>query len=185
MALSSQKLDVVSSKRLAVAWGGGRYAYGMSTVIETRRQNLATLIERAGGQAALARKIGKDKNQVNQWMGRAGKRNISDASARQVETAMGLPEGWLDHGQGGAQEPPATYTPVTRIEQEIGAIAGVLRVFLAQYGARQPAEAAVLALEIRRHLARPEYEGEVLQELLHALEDSVPPVVRGARASGE
>ncbi len=72
---------------------------GMRPIDQVRRQRLAALVEEAGGQSALAAKIGKDKNQIYQWLAdtsEAQSRNIGTRSARAVEEAMGRPEGWLD-----------------------------------------------------------------------------------------
>lgn len=71
----------------------------MRPIDQIRRDRLQELVKEAGGQSALASRIGKDKNQVYQWLadpGEAQSRNIGTRSARAVEAAMGKPEGWMD-----------------------------------------------------------------------------------------
>ena len=75
----------------------GCYVQQMKPIEVVRRENLLELAADEGGQAALARRIGKDKNQVNQWLGRAGSRNMSGETAREIEQQLGKPAGWLDH----------------------------------------------------------------------------------------
>lgn len=70
----------------------------MKTRTAIRKENLAALVD-VHGQAAVADKIGKDRNQVYQWLQEAGDkaaRNISDRSAALIEDAFGKPRGWLD-----------------------------------------------------------------------------------------
>lgn len=152
---------------------------GMTTVVETRRQNLAKLVAREGGQAAFARRVDKNKNQVNQWLGRAGTRNMSDATARDIEAALHLPTGWLDQPSTRVEEPLAAYGDdrVGRLERELEGVIGMLSILLCRLGSRAPAEGAAVALELRKYLATPEYEGEALPELLRALEAAVPSFV--------
>lgn len=72
----------------------------MKPVAEIRRTNLNSLVAEAGSQVAVAKKIGKDKNQIHQWLldpGAPGARNIGPRSARELEAAFGKPPGWLDH----------------------------------------------------------------------------------------
>lgn len=78
----------------------------MRPISDIRRDNLAILVGAEPSQAAFARKIGKDKNQVNQWLGRAGSRNISSESAREIERMTGKPSGWLDHDRSEAPQSP-------------------------------------------------------------------------------
>lgn len=179
-------LDMESSPRLAVRRLVGRYAIQMATAADIRRENLSILVAREGTQAAFARKIGKDKNQVNQWLGRAGKRNISDAIAREIEAALRLPEGWLDQPQARVSEPAAAYgepDKVARLERELEGVIGLLSILLVRLGHQAPAEGAAVALELRKYLAMPEYEGEALPELLRVLESAVPSFAPAARAS--
>jgi hypothetical protein len=88
----------------------------MKLLADIRRENFEALAQEAGSQAALARRIGKDKNQVNQWLGRGKARNMSSESAREIESAMLKPHGWMDQdrsatlGRIGEAEPPS-YAP--------------------------------------------------------------------------
>lgn len=68
----------------------------MKPVELIRRENLDLLVREAESQAAFARTVGKDKNQINQWLGRSGSRNISTPTARLIEEKTGKPKGWLD-----------------------------------------------------------------------------------------
>ncbi len=47
-----------------------------------------------GNQAEFSRAINKAPAQINQWLN--GYRNIGDGVAAQIETALGLPRGWMD-----------------------------------------------------------------------------------------
>lgn len=72
----------------------------MKPVTENRRDNLARLVKEHGGQVALSALIDKDRNQIGQWLmepGATGARNIGNASARQIENALGLPVGSMDY----------------------------------------------------------------------------------------
>ena len=75
----------------------------MRTVEEVRRENLVTLIASKGGQRPFAEAAGiKNPAQVSQWVNRSpnattGKpRVMSGTTARAIETALGLPSGWMD-----------------------------------------------------------------------------------------
>jgi hypothetical protein len=66
---------------------------------EARRYNLAELCRQRGGQAAVARALGRDRNQIWQWllpMTDPRSRNMSTSSARRIEEAFNLPPGWMD-----------------------------------------------------------------------------------------
>lgn len=75
------------------------------TIEEIRRRRLAQLIERSGGQARLAEKIGKSPAQISQWMNmspdsKTGKpRAIQSETARQIEIIWAKPTGWMDNIQ--------------------------------------------------------------------------------------
>lgn len=87
----------------------------MKPVSQIRRERLAELVAEAGSQVAVAEKLGKDKNQVYQWLlppESAGARNIGPRSAKAIETAFKKPEGWLDHetdGFSSVREPSPNY----------------------------------------------------------------------------
>lgn len=83
---------MLAARRLASC-----YRPRMKPIDQIRRENLQALVAKEPSQAAFARKIGKDKNQVSQWLGRAGARNISGDTAREIEAACGIASGWLDH----------------------------------------------------------------------------------------
>ncbi len=80
---------------------------------DTRRNNLAALVTQTGGQAALAARLGRDRNQVYQWqlpVESKASRGIGDRVAREIERLLGLPPGWMDtdHAAAQAQVPSAT-----------------------------------------------------------------------------
>lgn len=71
----------------------------MKPITQVRRERLRELVTEAGSQVAVALRIGKDKNQIYQWLldpMAEGARNISSRSAKLLETAFAKPEGWLD-----------------------------------------------------------------------------------------
>lgn len=80
------------------------YHPGMTTLRETRRQNLLDLVTEAGGQSALGALIGKERSQVWQWTlpedDERG-RGIGNTSARMIEAACKKPRGWLDADHAG------------------------------------------------------------------------------------
>ena len=83
----------------------------MKPVSENRRDHLARLVKEAGGQVAFANLIGKDRNQIGQWLmdpTATGARNIGNASARQIENALGLAAGSLDYPADIAPDSPLT-----------------------------------------------------------------------------
>lgn len=107
MRISSHMLDVTSSRMLAVRRLANCYIQGMKPIEQIRRENLTVLVGAEPSQAAFARKVRKDKNQVNQWLGRSGSRNISAEIAREIEEKCGKPRGWMDHDRSGAPETQA------------------------------------------------------------------------------
>ena len=92
----------------------------MKTIQEIRRARLTELVEREPSQAAFARKICKDKNQVNQWLGKGSVRNISHDLARMVEKTYRLPVGWLDQPEQshGLRESGGSYTVDSKKDAE-------------------------------------------------------------------
>lgn len=87
----------------------------MKPVSRIRRDRLAELVEEAGSQVAVAQKLGKDKNQIYQWLldeSERGARNIGAASARAIETAFNKPHGWLDHDPEAFSGPAEPSRPV-------------------------------------------------------------------------
>lgn len=75
----------------------------MKTCEEIRRENLLSLIKEAGGEFALAERYGCTEANIK-TMARAYKdsksgtpKGIGSKAARQLESIMGKPRGWLDH----------------------------------------------------------------------------------------
>lgn len=188
MLTSSLTLDQKSSTRLDQSCLADCYPLGMKTTPEIRLENLNRLIAEEGKAAAFARKIGKDPRQVSQWRGRKGSRNVSDPIAREIEAALGLKRGWMDkdHSSESGASQSATDIPadrIARLEQEVKGFTGLFSILLTRLGNLEPAEGAVVALELRRYLATPEYEGEALPALLEVVERSVPSSVPSSRPS--
>ena len=73
----------------------------MDSINETRHKNLLALLEEAGNTKKLSDRTGVPAAYISQLKNRsltaAGKpRNIGDETARQLESGMGKPPGWLD-----------------------------------------------------------------------------------------
>lgn len=74
----------------------------MKTTDEVRRENLALLVDAAGGPTSFAARIDRSQSQVSQWLNaspdsKSGKpRTISSSSCRYIERAIGKPDGWMD-----------------------------------------------------------------------------------------
>jgi hypothetical protein len=156
----------------------------MKPVSQIRRERLADLVAQAGSQVAVAEKIGKDKNQVYQWLlepDAPGARNIGPNSARHIETAFSKPAGWLDHEAdsfSGVSEPSPTLYGTT------------------SYGARLsvPILAQALRIVSADEAVNGSYgwekQAEVLLDLCTKLEAGEDPYVLGiklthARQTGE
>ena len=69
----------------------------METIEEIRQRNLRALLEEGLSQAEIGRAMNKSAKQVSQWFGKGSARAMSSATARQLETAVGKPRGWLDN----------------------------------------------------------------------------------------
>lgn len=99
--------------------------WGMISVKHNRRKNLEQLVAQLGGQAAVARELGKDKNQVYQWLqeeGASGHRGIGDSTARLIESTFRLPLGSMDHPgpvslPQGVRSPVAAYSVKTDLDE--------------------------------------------------------------------
>jgi hypothetical protein len=105
LTIHSSRTRFVAS-RLRPDSRAGRLNSGVSThmqsVAENRRRKLAEIVAEAGSQSSVAIAIGKDRNQIHQWLlepTQPGARNIGSASARQIESCYGKPAGWLDQGE--------------------------------------------------------------------------------------
>lgn len=78
----------------------------MQSVYATRRQNLRSLIGQWGGPTSLAKKLGHSNGSyVAQLAGPRPSREVSEKVAREIESRLGLPIGWMDqdHPAGGQQ----------------------------------------------------------------------------------
>lgn len=69
---------------------------GAMDVSEVRLINVRALIEKSGGQAQFAEKIGRDASYVSQIAGKNPRKPIGDKIARHIERAFNLQRGWLD-----------------------------------------------------------------------------------------
>jgi len=69
----------------------------MKSVYDTRRENLRSLIGQWGGPTSLSRKLGHTNGSyLAQLVGPNPSREISEKVAREMETKLGLPIGWMD-----------------------------------------------------------------------------------------
>lgn len=170
-------LDVMSSvspsNMLAARRKATCYVMGMKPIEDVRRENLTVLIAQEGSQAAFARRIRKDKNQVNQWLGRGSARNISAEIAREVERSYKLPKGWLDQDRSKIDTPftdiakaaPASHSGRRDLNTIAGAVE-VLRRYLAI--ADKPSEwisrptLLVIALELVEEVGEPVTQTNVI-----------------------
>lgn len=112
----------------------------MKPIDDIRRENLAALVAAEPSQAAFARKVGKDKNQVNQWLGRAGKRNVSAEIAREIELKTGKPRGWMDHEHSVAAAGDYSASHSSRQHLEILRAAMTLSDYLCEMQDGQPGD---------------------------------------------
>jgi hypothetical protein len=74
----------------------------MKPIKDLRREHLAALSEKHGGQSALANILKRDRNQVYQWLLPAdnpASRGIGDKMARHIEASLNLANGALDNVQ--------------------------------------------------------------------------------------
>lgn len=69
----------------------------IKTAHDIRRANLKVLADEHGGRDELARKIGRDRNQVDQLM---TKKTMGPNLARDIEAKLKLPRGWMDNDHG-------------------------------------------------------------------------------------
>jgi hypothetical protein len=66
-------------------------------IFELRRENLRKLISQMGGPGALSLKLGyTNGSYLGQVAGPNPRREISETTARSIETKLDLPQGWLD-----------------------------------------------------------------------------------------
>lgn len=76
----------------------------MRGVKEVRRENLAALVAKAGSQSQLADIVGTNRLYLSQILSSVTARDLGDRLARRIETAMGLPDGWMDSTHANAIE---------------------------------------------------------------------------------
>lgn len=148
----------------------------MKPITQIRRDRLRELIEEAGTQAAVALRIGKDKNQIYQWLlspGEPGARNIGSKSAKILEMAFSKPEGWMDtdpEAFGHVNEQSATYDyrqsraarPTASILAEAVRVIEVDEVVNGKY---PPLKHAELLLEVCDRLAAGEDAIELIAQI--------------------
>lgn len=76
----------------------------MQSIYDTRRLNLRSLIGQWGGPTSLAKKLGHaNGSYIAQLAGPRPSRDISERTAREIESRLRLPVGWMDqdHPAGG------------------------------------------------------------------------------------
>jgi hypothetical protein len=96
----------------------------MKSVYDTRRVNLRALINQWGGPTSLSRKLGHSNGSyIAQIAGPHPSREISEKVAREVESKLGLPIGWLDQDHPGG----ATQLNDQALSDCVKAVATVLR----------------------------------------------------------
>jgi hypothetical protein len=96
----------------------------MKSVYDMRRDNLRSLMTQWGGPTSLAKKLGHSNGSyIAQLVGPNPSREISEKVARDMETRLGLPIGWLDqeHAGNGRQVDDAALSACVR------AVAAALR----------------------------------------------------------
>lgn len=76
----------------------------MQSVYDKRRENLRRLIGQWGGPTSLSKKLGHANGSfIAQIAGPNPRREISERTARSIESALGLAIGWLDQDHPGGQ----------------------------------------------------------------------------------
>jgi len=89
----------------------------MKSVYDMRRDNLRSLMTQWGGPTSLAKKLGHSNGSyVAQLVGPNPSREISEKVARDMESRLGLPIGWLDqeHAGNGRQVDEETLSACVR-----------------------------------------------------------------------
>lgn len=126
----------------------------MEDLDELRRANLRAESARLGGDAQFARIIGKDKNQVYQWLRAEGtqRRNMRKTMARAIEIKIDRPKGWLDQLHA-VSEQSAAYAispefPAVRAKNDMRAIRFAVQSLFAVLHEQQPAVAEAVAQDI-------------------------------------
>lgn len=133
----------------------------MKPIDEIRRQNFASLVAQEGSQVAVAERLGKNKNQVYQWLLEPsvnGSRNIGHAAARKIETAYGKTEGWLDTDHKSVTKSHPLGTNLAKLTTAVQFTRGVAQM-LRQRAIPFPAEReAAVIQELYEILITPESE---------------------------
>lgn len=92
-----------------VIWTWDTFAYTvgvtMSTVYQNRYQHIRDVIERQGGQTAIAAKIGISKQLLSNMASANPSKPIGARMARKMEAGLGLPVGFMDSPLNSAREP--------------------------------------------------------------------------------
>ncbi len=92
----------------------------ISEITEIRRTNLIALIDEkfGGNRAAFCRNTGKHPNLMNLVLSvnPAIRRNIGEKLARDLETKLGLSEGWLDQPREGGSAGRVYTFPIVRLD---------------------------------------------------------------------
>ena len=93
----------------------------MNAAYNYRRENLRALVEQWGGPLPIARKLGySNASFVVQMCGPNPTREVTEKTARKIESALGLPEGWLDGPHASDPAPvPVDHGLVARIVQVV------------------------------------------------------------------
>jgi hypothetical protein len=99
----------------------------MRPISEVRRARLRELVEENVTQVAVADRLGKNKNQIYQWLldpDKDGARNIRDDTAREIETAFSKPRGWMDSDPAQSDRWPSAnqgsaQSPLARLDQSM------------------------------------------------------------------
>jgi hypothetical protein len=129
----------------------------MEDIDEVRRKNLRSEAVRLGGDAELARAIGKDKNQIYQWIRTddpVQQRTMRKTMARAIEAKLGRPIGWLDQSHSLAvNEQPSTYAlspefPAARAKNDMRAVRYALQSLFAVLHETQQEIAEAVAKDI-------------------------------------
>lgn len=116
----------------------------MKNVYEQRRDNLRELIRTWGGPTSLAKKLGHSNGSyIAQLAGPHPSREVSEKVARELETKLGLPLGWLD----GEHNGNARQLDDSVLSDCVRAVAAALRDASCRATPDQMADLASLAYE--------------------------------------
>ena len=128
----------------------------MST--ENRLENLRRLIKKFDGPALLAAKLGyANASFLVQMAGPNPTRDISEKTARKIETSLNLPEGWLDAKSG--EESPVTHVDAAKLSDVVRVVVHLTNQAGVVLKPETMAELVTLTYEdaTEHRLIRPEY----------------------------